>query len=43
MYAVNVYRLKRYGKESYLDALERYGHLDRLYSLIMAELHYEEL
>lgn len=42
VYVINVYRLIRVGGESLLDALERYGHLDKLYSLIMAELTYVE-
>lgn len=42
VYGVNVYRLMRTGGESLIDALERYGHLDRVYSLIMAELTYVE-
>ena len=42
VYGINVYRLVRGAGESLLDALERYGHLDRLYSLVMAELTYSE-
>lgn len=42
VYGINTYRLQRIGNESILDALERYGHLDRLYSLVMAELSYVE-
>lgn len=42
VYGVNVYRLIRVGRESILDAIERYGHLDRLYSLVMAELSYSD-
>ena len=42
VYSINVYRLSRMGNESLLDAVERYGHLDRLYSLVMAELTYVE-
>lgn len=42
VYAVNVYRLIRGGRESIVDAIERYGHLDRLYSLIQAELVFTE-
>ncbi|MVM34212.1 hypothetical protein GO755_29545 [Spirosoma sp. HMF4905] len=42
VYSISVYRLVRMGTESLLDAVERYGHLDRLYSLVMAELHYNE-
>lgn len=38
VYGVSVYRLLRQSGESLLDALERYGHLDKMYSLIMAEL-----
>ncbi|WP_165358820.1 Rha family transcriptional regulator [Spirosoma sordidisoli] len=38
VYGVNSYRLQRVGNESILDALERYGHLDRLYALLKAEL-----
>lgn len=38
VYGISVYRLMRTGKESLLDAVEKYGHLDRLYSLIEAEL-----
>lgn len=42
VYSINVYRLTRIGAEGLLDALERYGHLDRMYSLVMAELTYSE-
>ncbi len=42
VYGVDVRRLIRLSGESYLDAIERYGHLDRLYSLVAAELHYSE-
>ncbi|OJW78450.1 antA/AntB antirepressor family protein [Spirosoma sp. 48-14] len=42
VYGVNVHRLQRKPGEYILDAIERYGHLDRLYSLIMAELNYNE-
>ena len=38
VYGINVYRLQRGSHESFLDALERYNHLDRLYGLIAAEL-----
>lgn len=42
VYGVNVYRLNRANGESLLDALEQYGQLEKLYSLIMAELTYVE-
>lgn len=42
VYGVNVYRLQRLKGETLLDALERYGHMDRLYSLVCAELSYSE-
>ncbi|MVM30475.1 hypothetical protein GO755_10555 [Spirosoma sp. HMF4905] len=42
VYSVSVYRLIRIGKESVLDAIERYGQLDHLYTLVMSELHYAE-
>ncbi|MBD2753756.1 antA/AntB antirepressor family protein [Spirosoma validum] len=42
VYSINVYRLTRAGTESMLDALERYGHLDKVYGLVMAELSYSE-
>lgn len=42
VYGVSVYRLIRVGRENIVDAIERYGHLDRLYSLIQAELTYSE-
>jgi phage anti-repressor protein len=42
VYGISVYRLQRIGTESIVDAVERYGHLDKLYSLIMAELNYAE-
>ncbi|UHG93243.1 antA/AntB antirepressor family protein [Spirosoma oryzicola] len=42
VYGVNVYRLNRAAGESLLDALEQYGQLEKLYSLIMAELTYVE-
>ncbi|WP_020603273.1 antA/AntB antirepressor family protein [Spirosoma spitsbergense] len=42
VYGIDVYRLMKGPEESILDAIERYGHLDRLYSLIMAELTYTE-
>jgi len=40
-FGINPYKLKQ-GRENILDALERHGHLDRLYSLIRAELAYTE-
>jgi anti-repressor protein len=42
VYGINVYRLIRTSGESLLDAIERYGHLDRIYALITSELHYVE-
>ncbi|GAB3883440.1 Rha family transcriptional regulator [Spirosoma agri] len=42
VYGINVYKLPRASKESILDAIERHAHLDRLYSLITAELTYSE-
>jgi hypothetical protein len=42
IYGIDAHRLQRIGSESMLDAIERYGHLDRLYTLIMAELTYSE-
>jgi phage anti-repressor protein len=42
VYRISVYRLQRIGTESIVDAIERYGHLNELYSLIMSELHYSE-
>lgn len=42
VYGVNVRRLIRTGSESLLDAVERYGYLEKLYSLIQAELSYTE-
>lgn len=42
VYTINVYRLNRASGESILDAVERYGHLDKMYGLITAELTYVE-
>ncbi|MVM35243.1 hypothetical protein GO755_34800 [Spirosoma sp. HMF4905] len=42
VWSVNVYRLIRLNGESLLDAIERYGYLDKMYGLIMAELKYVE-
>ncbi|MVM35274.1 hypothetical protein GO755_34955 [Spirosoma sp. HMF4905] len=42
VWSINVYRLIRLNGESLLDAIERYGHLDKMYGLIMAELKYVE-
>ncbi|MBO0947242.1 antA/AntB antirepressor family protein [Fibrella forsythiae] len=42
VYGLNVYMLTRRSGESLLDAVERYGYLDRLYALIMAELAYTD-
>ncbi|RYC70858.1 hypothetical protein EQG79_01520 [Spirosoma sordidisoli] len=39
IYGIDVYQLFRGERESILDALEKYGHLERLYGLIMAELN----
>jgi phage anti-repressor protein len=41
-FGIVIYETHRIGKESYLDAIERLGHLDKLYSLVMAELTYSE-
>ncbi len=42
VHSINVHRLQRTAGESMLDALERYGYLDRLYSLVRQELNYPE-
>lgn len=42
VYRINVYRLSRANGASILDTIERYGHLDKVYGLIMAELTYVE-
>ncbi|QDK80817.1 hypothetical protein EXU85_20280 [Spirosoma sp. KCTC 42546] len=42
VWSINVYRLIRLSGESMLDAIERYGHLDKIHGLIMAELKYVE-
>lgn len=42
IYSINVHRLIRQEGESLLDAVERYGHLDQLYSLALAELIHTE-
>lgn len=42
VYGINTHRLVKGPRESLLDVLERYGHLDRLYSLIIAELAYTD-
>lgn len=42
VYGIHVRRLVKYPGASLLDTIERYGHLERLYSLIMAELSYSE-
>ncbi|WP_020603258.1 Rha family transcriptional regulator [Spirosoma spitsbergense] len=42
VYGVNAHRLMRTSGESVIDSIERYGHLDKVYSLIMAELAYNE-
>jgi hypothetical protein len=42
VYGISIYRLVRIGAESMLGALERYGHMDRLYALVMSELTYSE-
>lgn len=38
IYGLNVYQLQRRAGESLLDAVERYGHLDRLLAVVTAEL-----
>jgi phage anti-repressor protein len=38
VHRINAYRLIRTKGESLLDVLERYGYLDRVFSLVMAEL-----
>lgn len=42
VYGINAYRLQRGPGESMIDAVERYGHLDRLDNLIRAELAYRD-
>lgn len=42
VYGINAYRLVKQSGESILDALERYGHLDKVKALISAELAYVE-
>ncbi len=39
---INVYVIKRSSRESYLDALERLGYLDKLYSVVRSELDYRD-
>ncbi|ARK09017.1 antA/AntB antirepressor family protein [Fibrella sp. ES10-3-2-2] len=40
IFGLNVYNLSRRGNESMLDAIDRYGYLNRLYSVVMSELAY---
>ncbi|MCX6218338.1 antA/AntB antirepressor family protein [Spirosoma sp.] len=42
VFGIDIRRLRRGSGESYLDAIERYGHLEKLYSLVVAELEYIE-
>ncbi|QMW06365.1 hypothetical protein [Spirosoma foliorum] len=42
IWGVNVYTLPRNERESLIDAAERDGHLERIYSLISAELIFPE-
>lgn len=42
LYHVDVYGLRLLANETLVDAIERYGHIDRLYSLVCAELNYTE-
>ena len=42
VFGFDVYHLSRQSNESMLSVIERYGYLDRLYSLILSELAYIE-
>ncbi|MBO0947257.1 antA/AntB antirepressor family protein [Fibrella forsythiae] len=42
VFGLNVYQLVRRNTESLIDAVERYGHLHRLYSVVKAEIDFVE-